>query len=145
MNRQVFCCACLHMLQCIIFTCLICWFLWSTSTVEDEYSRARLTGSLVPSAAWLLSFSLSCREEQGQRKGQGESHDMRYSCFRPWWYEILLLWCDLFCRGILGEEENWVFREVLLGVYSRRWGRVGHSCRSALPWGRMSTYIGISQ
>ena len=22
----------------------------------------------------------------------GRTHDMRYSCFLPWWYEILLLW-----------------------------------------------------
>ena len=64
----------------------------------------------------------------------GKKHDMRYSCFLPWWYEILLLWVSFFCRGTPGDEENWVFREALLRVYSRKWGRVRHFCRSALLW-----------
>ena len=101
---------CLHMLQCIIFTCLACSpcrsgpFSGSVSTVEDDYSRATLgkqsgmdSRQSVPEqktdskCLWLLSFYFAMRVITRTKERTGKEHDMRYFCFRPWWYEIPLL------------------------------------------------------
>ena len=73
---------------------------------------------------------------------------MRYSCFLPWWYEILLLWCHLFVEvpqwirntewlerlrweDILGDEERFSEMKkgyVCLPCYGGwRWTVIGNS------------------
>lgn len=61
-----------------------------------------LIGDLSGGSDILLSLSLFLQVRTRTKKRTGRKHDMGYSCFRPWWYEILL-----FCYGL--------FAEVLLG------------------------------
>ena len=92
------------------FPCLACSpcrsgpFSGSVSTVEDDYSRATLgkqsgmdSRQSVPEqktdskCLWLLSFYFAMRVITRTKERTGKEHDMRYFCFRPWWYEIPLL------------------------------------------------------
>ncbi|KAM1374830.1 hypothetical protein ACFX2I_025337 [Malus domestica] len=93
---------CLHLLQGIIFTYLICSpskcdiFFGITSAVKDEYSRAMLgkqsgRGSRqsvpdqkIDTKCWLIAlFLLISQVKTKTRKMTGRKHDMRYFCFQP--------------------------------------------------------------
>ena len=84
----------------------------------------------------------------GKNKDKGKDREIA-------WYEILLLsslmiWDTLtlvwlVCRGILREEENWVFRDTLWKMHSRRWGRVRYFSVLPCHGGQRLTYIWISQ